>query len=233
MLFLLLTCILTALDFTTTWCCDRKPCCDNGPEKFNLDGFFPGSFFTEEDYERSQVKPKRKYLRNQNRLVKEREPLQQRIREWRLQTHLADPLRVFSPATFIINNKATVKLSKVRADKLVSVADLTRILGETEEWSGLYGQQVFELVKAFDEDIREEIEGSDIDEGSGMEEMESGGEDEQDGGLESENESLVETRKRLAVGVDEGSRKRARVVVAPTMVPRTVSGRGLRSGNIR
>jgi hypothetical protein len=73
----------------------------------------------------------------------DRKPLQCRLRNWRSEAHLLDPLRAVRPLSFICDDKSLVKLSTLRADKVTCVLDLVRALEETEEWAQEWGEQVF------------------------------------------------------------------------------------------
>lgn len=168
----------------------------------------------------------------------EREPLQQCLQQWRSQVHLCNPLRAFAPASFILDDKVVLTLSKTRVDKLVSLSDLQNVLDETEEWIEEFGVQVLDIIRKFDRekldievDSAEKPVRDDGDNGTDSEsELEGpeGGEDGEDAGNDSavtEGDSIVEPRKRLAVEEDCGSRKRARVCAAPNRLPCLVAGK--------
>jgi len=197
----LLTSLSTALEFSVAWCCDR-----HSGTNFNLSSFFPGSFFTDDEYAAPPLKRKRKSTKGQNRPTINRKPLQCHLRAWRSEAHLVDPLRAVRPYSFICDDKSIVKLSTLRSDKVTCVLDIVRALEETEEWGEEWGAQVFDVIQAFDkaadsvdEDTDEEEDVQDI-----VEAEETENEEESD-------EEIIQPRKRT------------RMIVAPSRVPVLVS----------
>jgi len=152
---------LTALLFTTPWCCSR----DSGPGF--LRHFFAGLFFyqdaktrdlyynTPDDSPDTRIKvllpqKEKRKARDKHRTPDERRSLISRLVAWRHDAHTRDPLAAVTPPTFIIDDASTVALAKKNITRSEQV---TVILDQTLEWEGEWSKQIFGVIHQFDQDL--------------------------------------------------------------------------------
>jgi hypothetical protein len=131
---------LSALLYSTRWCCDR-----HGGD-FDLASFFQGPMYTGNE---PKVKPPRsKSVRN--RPVADRKPLRNLLRQFRLKAHDSDSLRAVRPACFILSDIAITTLTKVHPIRMKSAEDVVSALEETNEWGIEWSLEVFDVIHTFD-----------------------------------------------------------------------------------
>ncbi len=75
------------------------------------------------------------------------------IHSWHNQTYKDDPFHVTYSSSIIIDVDNIKKLVTVHPKCLKSADDITSILGESEEWSDIYGWSLFEIIQRFDKEI--------------------------------------------------------------------------------
>jgi hypothetical protein len=129
-----------ALDFVTSYCCNRC-------ESFDFSCFFLGDVYTGNEPKAMKV-PKAAALKN--RPMKQRGPLQILLRLWRTKAHNSDPLRAIRRLTWIIDDEKIKKLSIVLPSRIRIPSDIAKFLGETQDWSVEWSFPIFAVVHQYD-----------------------------------------------------------------------------------
>jgi len=82
--------------------------------------------------------------------MKQRVPLQILIKSWRTEAHKTDPLRVIRRASWIIDDAKVKELSAILPTRIRIPSDIADLLGETDEWSSEWSQQIFDIIHQYD-----------------------------------------------------------------------------------
>ncbi|KAI9436004.1 hypothetical protein H4582DRAFT_2079138 [Lactarius indigo] len=154
-----------ALHFTTKWCCDRHP----GSE-FRLCTFFKGRLLYQDqdtsglyygdvnESDREEILPplqKKQKAGVKVRATNERAPLADRLIAWRIQVHESDPLASVRLPTFILNDFSIKKLSRLHPAEVTCPEKIVSVLNETQEWQANWSGQVYEVIRAYDQEIED------------------------------------------------------------------------------
>ncbi|KAH9011588.1 hypothetical protein EDB84DRAFT_1445095 [Lactarius hengduanensis] len=154
-----------ALYFTTKWCCDRHPGSD-----FRLCTFFKGRLLYQDpdtsglyyggidESDREEILPPLRKKRKAGvkvRATNERAPLTDRLIAWRLRVHDSDPLASVRPPTFILNDSSIKKLSRLHPAEVTGPEKMVSVLGETQEWQANWSGQVYEIIRAYDQELED------------------------------------------------------------------------------
>ncbi len=152
---------MTALLFTTPWCCSR----DSGPGF--LRHFFAGLFFykdaetgdlyynTPDDSPDTRIKvqvpqKEKRKAQDKHRTPDERRSLISRLLAWRHDAHTRDPLAAITPPTFIIDDASITILAK---QNITSYGQITTVLDQTLEWEDEWSKDIFNVIRQFDQDL--------------------------------------------------------------------------------
>ena len=129
-----------ALHFTAPFCCDR--CHD-----FKFHQYFLGDIYTGQEPEPTKIKIPAPFKK---RVMNQRVPLQILIKSWRTEAHKTDPLRVIRRASWIIDDAKVKELSAILPTRIRIPSDIADLLGETDEWSSEWSQQIFDIIQQYD-----------------------------------------------------------------------------------
>jgi hypothetical protein len=75
-----------------------------------------------------------------------------KLKKWRTDAHLNDPLQSVWPITWLCDDNSLEILSKTNPDNLRTVDNIVQLLDETEEWGKDCGQQILKVIAQFDKE---------------------------------------------------------------------------------
>ncbi|KAF9045231.1 P-loop containing nucleoside triphosphate hydrolase protein [Panaeolus papilionaceus] len=153
--------------FTARWCCDRHENESDPSSSFHLKDIFRGRLLYREHHtghfyygdlsepDRFRIVPEKKVKASSGTLRKpeQRQLLAIQLRTWRNSTHSASPLRAVFPSTFILDKKSIAKLARLHPSSFTSPADITKLLGETDEWGLQYSNDIYTVLLKYDQDL--------------------------------------------------------------------------------
>ncbi|KAL0063541.1 hypothetical protein AAF712_009546 [Marasmius tenuissimus] len=136
----------SALDFNGSHCCHRHN------NRFNLQQLVPGSIWTSQTSEAEQPTrpPPKKY--NKYRPTVERPLLDEKLRFWRRIASRNDTL--CRPEYHILGDEHIVEVARALPSKIQTPEALKMLLEETDEWRDEWGQEILNIVTAFDSQER-------------------------------------------------------------------------------
>ncbi|KAF8968077.1 hypothetical protein BDZ97DRAFT_1800730 [Flammula alnicola] len=153
---------LDALRFTSLACCDRHP-----GTGFHVRRYFKGRLLyqdpntldlfygdVDEPDHQKVMQPLKAKLKatTKSRPTKNREELVARLHLWRLDASTKDSLASVRPASFIIDNKSIIKLSKINPTEITQERIVTE-LDETEEWRDEWAGKIFEVIQKYAKEL--------------------------------------------------------------------------------
>ena len=136
----LYTLIISALDYTDEFCCDRHQ-----DDVFDLNDHLPA--LTYEPVNTTVMKRKARPI---YRPKVDRLPLDSRIIAWLKSSSENDPLCGVRTMDGILSFRQRVKLVRATPDPVHSAGIIVNLLEETEEWGSEWGGSLAELISAYD-----------------------------------------------------------------------------------
>ena len=78
-----------------------------------------------------------------------------RLMAWHACTHLSDPLGPVQPPSFIIDNQGIKTLARLHPSNVTHPEQIVTVLDQTPEWQNLWSRQIFEVIRAYDQELAE------------------------------------------------------------------------------